>query len=673
MRVARTLFLSVLLTGFFMSHAGAARPAVESFFKNAKIADMKLSPNGRSVGMLVTADNGRVQLGVIDLTSMTPKIVASSADSDIGFFEWVNDERLVFGMADSQIAIGDKRLFSGLYAVNRDGSEQRMLASRSWEQRPTGGTIIERKILPVDTYLLDVDRSKQSDDVFVIRPVWDSVYEMKAVNLLRLNTKTGTTTSFDRPGNSTSWTIDHTGVPRVTVIDEGKLDAVYYRDPANDKWRKIAEFDPFSVDSFTPHSFGPDGTFYVIAQKGRDTEALYRYDLEKNAIDPLPIVATPGYDFTSPNDIDRRSRVDDALVMDMKNKRLAGVHFVTDALSSVWFDESMKEAQKAVDQLLPATINRLSFGRNRETNTFLVHAFSDVQPGRYLIYDASSKKLGLLGDVHPDIVPKDMSPRDMVRYKARDGLEIPAYLTLPQSAASKKNLPMVVLVHGGPNVRGSSWEWEAEAQFLASRGYAVLQPEFRGSTGFGTRHARAGWKQWGLAMQDDIADGAKWAIAQGIADPKRICIAGGSYGGYATLMGLAKDPDIFRCGINMFGVTDIMLRFESSWGHDATTDIQQNWMPVTMGDPVKDAAQLKATSPVNISERIKQPLLMMYGASDYRVPIKHGRLFRDAVKPHNPNVEWIEYPEEGHGLLLVKNRVDFWTRAEAFLEKHIGK
>jgi dipeptidyl aminopeptidase/acylaminoacyl peptidase len=660
MRVMRALLLSVALTGFMASQAQAAKPPAEAFFRNAALSQLRLSPDGRSVGMLVASENGRVQLGVIDLASMTPKVVAGYSDDDIGDYYWVNDDRLVFWMADRQIAASDQRLYSGLYAVNRDGTELRMLVDRTWNERTTGGSLIDRKILPADTELVKLDWSAQSDHVFVVRPAWNSIGEREALNLVRLNTRTGSTTSYDRPGNSIQWTTDHTGTPRITMTNEGARYAIHYRDPANDRWRKIAEFDRFSPDGFKPHSFGPDGTFYVLALKGRDTKALYRYDLVKNAIDPQPLVAAAGYDILP------------TLFTDFRRKKLAGIHFTTDAASSVWFDERMKEAQKTIDQMLPATINMLSFGSNSDMSTILVHAFSDVQPGRYLIYDAATKKLSLLGDENPAINPKDMAQRDMVRYKARDGLEIPAYLTLPQGAA-KKNLPMVVLVHGGPWVRGSTWEWEADVQFLASRGYAVLQPEFRGSTGFGSHHFHAGWKQWGLAMQDDIADGAKWAIAQGIADPKRICIAGGSYGGYATLMGLARHPDIFRCGINMYGVTDITLRYDSTWSQDISTDSQRFSQPILVGDPVKDAEQLKATSPVNLADRIKQPLLMMYGGSDYRVPIKHGRLFRDAVKPHNQNVEWIEYLEEGHGLGLVKNRVDFWTRAEAFLEKHLGK
>jgi dipeptidyl aminopeptidase/acylaminoacyl peptidase len=265
-----------------------------------------------------------------------------------------------------------------------------------------------------------------------------------------------------------------------------------------------------------------------------------------------------------------------------------------------------------------------------------------------------------------------MGREDLVHYAARDGLKIPAWLTLPKG--KDKNLPLVVLVHGGPYVRGGQWGWDAEAQFLASRGYAVLQPEYRGSTGYGALHFRAGWKQWGLKMQDDIADGAKWAIAQGIADGKRICIAGASYGGYATLMGLVNDPDLYQCGIDWVGVTDIKLLYTGHWSF--RDDLPDGWkqygMPYLIGDLEKDADQFKATSPLEQAARIKQPLLLAYGAADQRVPLYHGTKFYDAVKATNKNVEWVVYEEEGHGWALVKNRVDFWTRVERFLNKSIG-
>jgi dipeptidyl aminopeptidase/acylaminoacyl peptidase len=252
---------------------------------------------------------------------------------------------------------------------------------------------------------------------------------------------------------------------------------------------------------------------------------------------------------------------------------------------------------------------------------------------------------------------------------------LPVWLTLPPGK-TQRQLPMVVLVHGGPWVRGGTWDWDAEAQFLASRGYAVLEPEFRGSTGYGKQLFLAGWKQWGLKMQDDVADATRWAIAQGYAAPQRICIAGASYGGYATLMGLLNDPDLYQCGIDWVGVTDIELMYDSGWFYssDLSSDWKQYGMPALIGDRVKDADQLRATSPLRQAARIRQPLLLAYGGADRRVPITHGYQFRDAVRAGgNTRVEWVEYGEEGHGWYLPHNRIDFWGRVERFLDRNIGQ
>jgi dipeptidyl aminopeptidase/acylaminoacyl peptidase len=334
----------------------------------------------------------------------------------------------------------------------------------------------------------------------------------------------------------------------------------------------------------------------------------------------------------------------------------------------------MKAVQQAVDKLLPVTVNLLSVPARAETPWMLVRSYADAIPPAYWLYNTDTKQLSKLGESRPAINPKQMGRQQVIRYKARDGLEIPALLTLPPGG-TKTGLPMVVLVHGGPWVRGSSWHWNPQTQFLASRGYAVLEPEFRGSTGFGAKHFMAGWKQWGLTMQNDVADGTRYVIDKGIVDPKRICIAGASYGGYATLMGLVNDPDLYKCGINWVGVTDINLMYNGSWSHssDMSDEWKQYGMPDMIGDQVKDAAQLKATSPIEQAARITQPLLLAYGGVDERVPIYHGKLFRDAVTKTNKNVEWIEYPEEGHGWRLPKNNYDFWTRVEKFLDQNIGK
>ncbi len=298
-------------------------------------------------------------------------------------------------------------------------------------------------------------------------------------------------------------------------------------------------------------------------------------------------------------------------------------------------------------------------------------SYSDTDPGTYYLYDRDQRRLEFVAASRKAIDPARMPAREPVRYAARDGLEIPAYVTLPMGAATGK-LPLVVLVHGGPNVRGGHWRWNAEAAYLASLGYAVLEPEFRGSLGWGRKHFEAGWKQWGLAMQDDLDDGVDWLAKQGTIDPKRVCIMGGSYGGYAVMLGLARNPERWRCGINFIGVTDINLLFEVGWSDFADSNYLRYAAKDLIGDPVKDAAQFKATSPLAQAARIKAPVLMAYGTDDRRVPLIHGEEMRDALRKQGTPVEWVAYRGEGHGFLLEANRIDFYTRVAKFLEAHLG-
>jgi dipeptidyl aminopeptidase/acylaminoacyl peptidase len=326
--------------------------------------------------------------------------------------------------------------------------------------------------------------------------------------------------------------------------------------------------------------------------------------------------------------------------------------------------------QAKVDHLLPQTINHISCGADcLGAPAVLVASSSDRQPTQYFIYNVEKGNLVGFGGAHPEIKPAQMGLRDFYRYKARDGMSIPVYVTVPPGKPSKP-LPTVVLVHGGPWMRGGGWEWEDEAQFLASRGYLVIQPEFRGSMGFGFPLFRAGWKQWGQAMQDDLADAAQWAVQQHGADPKRIGIMGASYGGYATLMGLIKNPEIFRCGVDWAGVTDSTLMFTLAEG-DFSDDTKKYDLSVMMGDRVADAAMFKQYSPLENAAKLNQPLLMAHGADDVRVPIAQATAFHDAVTKANPHVEWVVYNNEYHGWHLEKDNIDFWKRVDAFLDKNL--
>ncbi|SFU97715.1 alpha/beta hydrolase family protein [Pseudoduganella namucuonensis] len=639
--------------------AGAAEaPPAGHFFGNPGFTKPRLSPSGTHLAVLASDEAHRQRLIVVDLNDFSLKAAAEFRDGDVGAFSWLSDERLLFTSADSQAAQGDQRYAPGLFAANRDGTAFRQLASSRGKPFITVGG--PSSLLPWHTFMLDQDGAQDGPEVYVANHLVENLSADREQELLLLNTKTGKAKPFDAPSGMRWWMLDQQGQPRLAVSRRDGQTMMHYRDPASGAWREIARHASYTGagQGFQPLAFGPDGTLYVASSEKTGYAAVHTYDIAAGKLGERPLLNVQGYDFMG------------HLVFG--GGKLLGARFLADGEGTEWFDAGMKAVQAEIDQRLPRTVNLVTPPVRAQTPWVLVTSYSDRQPQVHLVYNTRTRDLKRIGDSHAAIKPAQMAAQDVVRYKARDGLEIPALLTLP--AGKDKNLPLVVLVHGGPYVRGTRWGWEAEAQFLASRGYAVLQPEFRGSAGYGGAHLRAGWKQWGLAMQDDIADGAKWAAAQGYAAPRRVCVAGASYGGYATLMGLVNDPELFRCGVAWAGVTDLELLYKGHWRFDSdmSADFKQYGMRDLIGDPERDAERFAATSPLRQAARVTRPLLLAHGGADLRVPLVHGTRFRDAVKATNKDVEWVEYEQEGHGWYLPRNRIDFWTRVEAFLNRHIG-
>ena len=646
---------AVLALAASCSHAAATPPAAAAFFGEPEFTGAALSPSARHLALRFAPNGGRQKLAVADLSDMSVKVVGSFDDLDVNQFHWVNDDRLVFDSRDSRKTWGETDRASGMWAVNRDGSLSRQLVDTrgaSFVQSPD-----RKKTQPWNTFFLHGGFPQDADYIYVGQYTVKN-FLVDSVELLRLNTFTGQARPISGPDKSRYWLFDAKGQPRAVLTADGPLETLHYRASDDEEWRKVVSFERMPR-TMVVEGFAPDGSLYASAAKGHDTRALYKMDLANGRLADKPLVTITGFDF------------DGALVT---GDRLLGVRFRGDGPSTFWFDDRLKALQSRVDEKLPGTFNHLSLALRGTSPWALVKSESDTAPPAYWVFNTETGALSPVGRAFPRIDPNLTSRTELVRYKARDGLEIPAWLTLPRTS-SGKNLPLVVMVHDGPNRRGRGLEWNAPAQFLASRGYAVLEPEYRGSVGFGTNLARSGVRQWGLKMQDDLADGARWAVERGIADAKRLCIMGQGYGGYAALMGTATDPDLYQCAVSYGAVTDIGLLFKGQFGHDdaISEDAKAHFMPFLIGDPEKDAEQFKATSPLTRAADMRRPLLLAHGERNLLVPIYHGTKFRDAVAKSNKHVEWVEYEGETHELGLAKNRIDFWTRVEAFLDKHIGQ
>ena len=639
--------VGLLGCGLASAETAATKPiAIETLFDHPHYGKAILSPNTKLLA--ATAKVGdRMRLVVIDLETQKAKVVAGYNEVDIWSFHWVNDQRLVYTVMDLGGTLDDQP-GEGLFAVDADGSNSRELMPTFEKQL---NSVAELYVAHWSTYLA---RCRGADDILVVAGQTDK----QGVYVMRQNTRTGRKSSevVGVGGDITGGWPDPAGVLRaVTSIDRDGRPLVWYRPNAESKWEQVARFESMtSPDNWTPVGFSPDGkTMWVSGHIDRDVAAIYAFDLETKKLGEI-VISHPDAD------------IEGGLAFEDDPDRLVGVYVNADKLQANWVDANWARVQATVDKALPGHVNLLS---GKAKSRVLVHSYSDRDPGRYYLYDVQKSSLSEQLAIRPEIVPSQMASTRMIHYDARDKLVIPAYLTMPNAASSAKP-PLVVLVHGGPWWR-DSWGFDPETQFLASRGYAVLQPQFRGSTGFGDRLFRAGWKTWGLAMQDDLTDGVQALIERGLVDPKRVCIMGASYGGYAALMGVAKNPDLYRCGIDLAGVSDIRLKYTISYSDYAGTNWAKFGLKELVGDPDKLKDQFIVTSPVEQADKIKAPVLMAYGARDFRVPIKHGEMMRHALAAAGKPFEWHVYAGEGHGLIKAENRYAHYHSVEAFLDRNL--
>lgn len=471
------------------------------------------------------------------------------------------------------------------------------------------------------------------------------------------NARTGELKRFSYPrGKPLRWAFDKYGILRaVSLMNSAFWKDVttvsnWYRASATDEWEKLAEFsikDDYWVPVYVQDA---PGKLAIRSRIGRDTYALFEYDVKTHTIGEM-MVGHPTLDIVLADGIDEQT-VDRVVTHGMQ-------------LQQTWFDPAWARLQAAIDKALPGKINQLS---GDPTKRVLIYSSSDIDPGSWYLLTIDKMSLQQIALRQPLIDPAAMHRKEIIEYPAADGLKIPAYLTRPANSTSLQ--PAVILIHGGPIAR-DSWDWDAEVQLLASRGYVVLQPQFRGSSGFGRKFEAAGFGQWGMAMQDDVTAGVQYLVREGIADPKRICIYGASYGGYAAMWGLVKTPELYRCGISFAGVSDIEYMWKDR-SDSASNKVAREMMASRIGDVRIQQSQFAEVSPLRHVDKIQAPVLLMHGEKDERVPIAHGKKMKAALEAQGKQVEWHTFEEEGHGISYIRNKVDYYETLLNFLHKHIG-
>lgn len=492
--------------------------------------------------------------------------------------------------------------------------------------------------LPDDPAHILVQHNRRSKQVF---------------DLYRLNLVTGAETLVAaNPGNIVGWLTDHAGAVRVGIATDGANNTVLYREREDQPFRSLLASNfrtKVNVQFFDAHN----DKLYAISNRNRDKAALVRIDPASPDVETL-IYAHPNVDV-------------DRAVWSRARTKLVWAEFNDEKEGRQYFDAPTKAIFDRLEARLPHTTLRFQ-SANLNEDTYVVAASSDRSQGARYLFHAPSESLEVLGEIAPWLKPEHMARMNPVRYTARDGLEITGYLTLPVGRAPK-NLPCVVNPHGGPWSR-DRWGFNEDAQFLANRGLCVLQMNYRGSTGFGRRFWEAGFKQWGLAMQDDIADGVNWLVIQGIADPKRVAIYGGSYGGYATLAGITKTPELYAAAVNFVGISNLFTFLNT---------IPPYWEPLReqlyqmIGDPNSpaDVRQMAATSPALNAAKIRTPLLVAQGARDPRVSKAESDQIVEALRRRGVAVEYIVKDNEGHGFANEENRLEFYEAMERFFSAHL--
>jgi dipeptidyl aminopeptidase/acylaminoacyl peptidase len=622
---------------------------LEDFFRKPERAGVRLSPNGARIAWLApvtfeteTGSVRRMNLFVAELGAAVDSFDPASAlqrtaisARDIGGYTFIDDDNL-------------------MYVMDQDGDE-------NWHLFVVGAEEGEpRDLTPFDGVQCSIVDDLEDEPGEILFQM--NKRDPERFDVYRLDLASGDMEVVaENPGNVQSWITDHDGYVRLATTTDGVNTSILYRATELNEFRVIGTYD--FKESVTPLGFTFDNqNLWVASNVGRERSAIFEMDPDAGRVGKL---------------IFEHDEVDVSHLLRSKKRRVTcGVAFETDKTHKVFWDARREALESFMNAELPGHENNLSsFAKSEER--YIVHSASDRTLGRYLLLDApfdpknpgstAGFRLVPLFDLAPWLNADELAPMQPIRYTARDGRVIPGYLTVPKDHDGGA-LPLIVHPHGGPWVR-DSWGFNPEIQFLANRGYAVLQMNYRGSTGYGRDHLESSYGQWGLAMQDDITDGVHWAIAEGLADPKRVAIYGGSYGGYATLAGITKTPELYCCAVDFVGVSNLFTWIEA---------FPPYWRPFLemvyemVGHPERDKARFEATSPIFHIDKIQCPLFVAQGANDPRVKQEESEQIVASLREKNIPVEYLLKANEGHGFRNEENRFEFYHAMEAFFVKHLA-
>ncbi|UYK86891.1 S9 family peptidase [Xanthomonas sacchari] len=617
-----------------------------------QVETLKLSPTGEYYAATVPLED-RTALAIMRRSDN--KIVGSFSmekNTHVSDFVWVNDTRVLFNMVQ-KIGQRDRPWGTGeLFAINADGGAAELLVG----QRVTGngpGTLIQtKKVEKVAAYFVGSLPGDDRNVIIQAQPFSTSQDPYSRTEIMDVYSGRRRLLTGSPKVRGADFYSDEQGKVRFALgADADNAKKLFYRDAQGSDWKLIND-ENVSHHVETPIGFSEDGhVAYLQVQqaKGSDVIESWNTDSGERKVVARDVLADP------------------YRIMYRHGTHVpVGIEVLGDKPRSLFFDDASPEAktQRSLEAAFPGQAVYVT-SSTRDGRLNLVNVQSGRNPGEFYLFDTVAKKADFVFARRAALQPPKLAEVRPVALQARDGLPLHGFVTLPAAAKSGK-VPMVVMPHGGPFGIFDNGMFDEDAQILASAGYAVLQVNYRGSGNYGRAFQQAGAGQWGGKMQDDVTDATRWAIDQGIADPQRICMYGASYGAYASLMGVAKEPTLYRCAAGYVGVYDLPMMYVR--GDAQLRDASQNFLREWMGT----GDGLAAISPVNLADKIKVPVFLAAGGEDERAPIQHSKKMEAALKKAGVPVETLYVPTEGHGFYTEAHRREFYTRLLAFLSKSLG-